>query len=69
MKISSNSGLADRKPNWIDFDAGQLLTAPSREDIVDALMHKILSTASGQASCNETNGERSIAIWKKGVTL
>lgn len=69
LKISSNSGLADRKPNWIDFDAGQLLTAPSREDIVDALMHKILSTASGQASCNETNGERSIAIWKKGVTL
>ena len=33
------------------------------------LLELILRTASGDAACNERNGERQIALWKTGVTL
>ena len=69
LKISSNSALAARKPHWIDFDAGRVLTGLDMNDAADELMELVLATASGQAARNETNGEREIAIWKGGVTL
>ena len=74
LKIASNTALAEKKPHWIDFDAGQILsrTALSGETLdhcADALMDLILKTASGQPACNEKNDEREIAIWKNGVTL
>ena len=74
LKIASNTALAEKKPHWIDFDAGQILTktalnGESLDHCADALMDLILKTASGQPSCNEKNEEREIAIWKNGVTL
>lgn len=68
IKIASNSALAARKPNWIDFDAGQVLedgfTAAE-----DALAGLVVRVASGAETAAERNGEREIAIWKRGVTL
>ncbi len=68
LKIASNSDLAARKPGWIDFDAGTVLDqgfiAAS-----DALLARILAIASGTETAAERNGEREIAIWKRGVTL
>ena len=69
IKVASNSNLANRKPNWIDFDAGVVLSANDRSEIADALLDKIIAVASGEQTCNERNEERSISIWKKGVTL
>jgi len=69
LKIASNSGLAQRKPGWIDFDAGQVLSGVSMETAADALMDLVIATASGKATKAELNGEREIAIWKSGVTL
>ncbi len=70
LKIASNSGLAERKPNWIDFNAGQLLEDGVVADAVtEALMRLILDTASGKQARNEINGFREITIWKQGVTL
>ncbi|WP_293612943.1 UxaA family hydrolase [Ponticaulis sp.] len=69
IKVASNSNLANRKPNWIDFDAGVVLSANDRSEIADALVDKIIAVASGEQTCNERNEERSISIWKKGVTL
>ncbi len=69
LKISSNSALAVKKPHWIDFNAGEAVEGRSLDDLSDDLMNLILRTASGQASCNERNEEREIAIWKNGVTL
>ena len=69
LKIASNTALAEKKPHWIDFDAGQTLSGESLDHCADALMDLILKTASGQQSCNEKNDEREIAIWKNGVTL
>jgi altronate hydrolase len=68
LKIASNSALAAAKPGWIDFDAGQVLTAGG-EAVADALLDRMLAMASGEASAAERNGEREIAIWKLGVTL
>ena len=56
IKIASNHDLATRKPGWIDFDAGRVLEA-------------IAAIASGRETAAERNGEREIAIWKRGVTL
>ena len=69
LKIASNSRLSEYKRNWIDFDAGRLLTTHTMEQLTDELMELILATASGQPSKNETNDYRGIAIFKSGVTL
>ena len=69
LKIASNSGLAQRKPGWIDFDAGQVLEGVSMDAAADRLMDLVIATASGKATKAEQNGEREIAIWKSGVTL
>ena len=69
LKIASNTALAERKPRWIDFNAGELLDGRSMEDVASALWQHILATASGQSARNEENGYREIAIWKTGVTL
>jgi len=68
VKIASNSDLAARKPGWIDFDAGQVL-AESMDDAAGSLLGAIVGIASGTPTAAERNGEREIAIWKRGVTL
>jgi altronate hydrolase len=68
VKIASNSDLAARKPGWIDFDAGQVLET-GMAPAADALLDTICAIASGQETAAERNGEREIAIWKRGVTL
>ncbi|RYD54361.1 MAG: altronate dehydratase, partial [Sphingomonadales bacterium] len=67
IKIASNSDLAARKPGWIDFDAGQALDG--MDAAADALLARIIEIASGADTAAERNGEREIAIWKRGVTL
>jgi altronate hydrolase len=68
VKIASNSELAQRKPGWIDFDAGQVLTE-GFEAAEAALLDRIVAIASGDETAAERNGEREIAFWKRGVTL
>ena len=67
LKIASNADLAARKPRWIDFDASAALV--DANDAADRLMDLVLATASGQVTRSEHNGERGIALWKRGVTL
>lgn len=66
VKISTNSGLAKNKSNWIDFDAGKVLEGQS---LTDELTEYVLSVASGEKTKNEINGYEEIAIFKDGVTL
>lgn len=68
VKISSNRALAERKPGWIDFDASVLLDE-GIEAASARLLEKICAIASGEQTAAERNGEREIAIWKRGVTL
>lgn len=69
LKIATNSALAERKPHWIDYDAGALVAGKSFEAAADELFQLVLATASGAPARNEQNDEREIAIWKDGVTL
>ena len=70
IKISTNTELYERKGNWIDFDAGRLLTGKSIEDMKRELFDVVLRIASGEIRAkNEENGYREIAIFKDGVTL
>lgn len=71
LKISTNTAIAERKPHWIDFNAGQLLDGTATmDDLTDGLFGLILRVASGEARAkNEENDYREIAIWKEGVTL
>jgi altronate hydrolase len=68
VKIATNSALAVRKPGWIDFDAGAVLTG-GFDAAEEALTARVAEIASGSATAAERNGERDIAIWKRGVTL
>lgn len=69
LKIASNTPLATKKKNWIDFDAGRLLTGDTLDALGDALAALVLETASGKKAKNEENGYQGIAIFKTGVTL
>jgi len=68
IKIASNSDLAARKPGWIDFDAGRVLDE-GMDVAANALLDTLVAVASGRETAAERNGEREIAIWKRGVTL
>ncbi|NWK97734.1 altronate hydrolase [Sphingobium lactosutens] len=68
LKLATNHDLAERKPGWIDFDAAMVLDE-GLDAAADALMARICAIASGEPARNEANGERDIAIWKRGVTL
>lgn len=69
LKVATNSLLAERKKNWIDFNAGILLEGTDMEEAGKQLLDLILRTASGQETCSEKHGYREIAIFKSGVTL
>jgi altronate hydrolase len=68
IKIASNSALAARKPGWIDFDAG-IVVERGLDAAAGPLMETICAIASGAPTAAERNGEREIALWKRGVTL
>ena len=52
IKIATNHALADKKANWIDFDAAQVLERPAGE-VRDALTEYVISVASGTQTANE----------------
>lgn len=69
VKISTNKSLAEKKRNWIDFDASPVLSGVSMEELTDRFLEYIISVANGNETKNEINGYREISIFKDGVTL
>ncbi|WP_423188163.1 UxaA family hydrolase [Alishewanella sp. d11] len=70
VKISSNSNLAGRKPQWIDYDAGGLLrVGQDATEFAYDFFRYLVAVASGHRTRNEISDNREIAIWKNGVTL
>lgn len=69
VKISTNSALAEKKKDWIDFDAGRLLSGTAMETLTDELFRYVLSVSDGTETQNEKHGYREISIFKDGVTL
>lgn len=69
MKISTNSNLYIRKPNWIDFNAGSLLEGETMDVLCQRFIDYIIEVANGTLVNNEKSDYREIAIFKTGVTL
>ena len=70
VKIASNSQLASKKSNWIDFDAGRLLADGMNMDILsEEFFDFVIDVANGRKVKSEEDGYRDLAIFKQGVTL
>ncbi len=69
MKVSTNTNLFNNKPNWIDFNAGELVEGTDMKSLLEKFIAKVIAVADGEQTCNEKNGYREISIFKNGVTL
>jgi len=69
LKIATNTTLANKKKNWIDFDAGRLVSGMDMDSLLVEFIDLIVDTANGSKTKQELNDFREIAIFKSGVTL
>ena len=69
IKISTNSELARRKPNWIDFNAGEIIEGKEIEEALSELIELVMNVSSGKRTKGELRGFQEIAIFKDGVIL
>ena len=69
MKISTNSALFNKKKNWIDFNAGQLLEGKKMDQLLEEFIQYIIEVSGGKKLRHEESGFKEIAIFKTGVTL
>ncbi len=68
LKISSNTALYEKKPHWMDFNAGVLLES-EKDEVLKKFSDYVIEVANGKPAQNEINDYRELAIFKKGVTL
>lgn len=70
VKVSTNNRLYNKKRNWIDFNAGELLEGRDMDSLAEEFFEYLLELASKKIKTkNEINDYREIAIFKDGVTL
>ncbi len=69
VKIATNSRLAGKKGNWIDFNCGRLVEDVPMEELSKELFEFVLAVASGKKVKAEEAGFHDFAIFKQGVTL
>ena len=70
VKIATNTEMATRKANWIDFNAGDLVDKKDMDQLLEDFIDYICDVASGRKlTKNEENSFREISIFKSGVVL
>ena len=69
VKISTNSSLAGKKKNWIDFNAGRLTEGVSMEELFLDFVELLVEIITGSETKNAENDFREIALFKTGVVL
>ena len=70
LKIATNTALATKKDNWIDYNAGDLVDKKDMDELLDGFIDLICDVASGKKQAkNEINEFREISIFKDGVFL
>lgn len=69
VKISTNTPLYEKKPHWMDFDAGPIAQGADMDALAAQLFDYVLDVAGGRETNNEKHGYREISIFKDGVTL
>ncbi len=71
IKLSSNSTIAERLSDIIDFDTGGIISGQSSiDELAEALLERIIETASGRyKTCAQCLGQDDFIPWKRGVSL
>lgn len=69
IKISTNSDLKRRRPDWIDFNAGEIAEGKDMDELLRELINLIIEVANGGRTKGEERGLQEIAIFKDGVIL
>lgn len=69
IKVSTNSDIFNKKPNWIDFNAGALTEGVSMDELLESFIDYIVEVVNGKNTRNEVNNFREIGIFKTGVIL
>lgn len=71
VKVSSNSALARRMPDIIDFDAGGVITGEvSIEAAAENLLDFVVRVASGEVEAAAVRlGQNDFIPWKRGISL
>lgn len=70
LKLATNTALATKKANWIDFNAGVVADGlRTLDEAAQDLMALVLEVASGKQTKAEEKGFREISIFKDGVVL
>lgn len=69
IKVATNTAMATKKANWIDFNAGALVGEKSMDELLADFIDLIADVASGKPTKNEMNNFREISIFKDGVIL
>lgn len=69
VKVATNTTLATKKDNWIDFNAGDLVDKKNMDELLEDFIDLICDVASGKKTKNELNRFREISIFKDGVML
>lgn len=69
VKISTNNALFEKKPGWLDFNAGPVAEGEPLDEAGARLLDFVLQTASGRQTRTEQQGFREISVWKDGVVL
>ena len=68
IKMASTTELANKKPNWMDYDAeASLFTTP--EEALEGFINYICDIANGKWTQNEYNDYREIGILRTGITI
>ncbi len=69
VKISTNTALFDKKPHWIDFNAGSINEGADKNTLREDLFSLCINIADGHLTKGEEKGYYDIAIFKDGVIL
>ena len=71
VKIASNSALAQRMPDIIDFNTGEIITGEkSIDEMADELLEFIIEVASGQTKTKAAIlNQNDFIPWRRGVSL
>jgi altronate hydrolase len=70
VKVSSNTELATRLSELIDFDCGSILQGADPQDLADALLAQIVEIASGHTQTQADRlGQHDFIFWRRDISL
>jgi altronate hydrolase len=71
IKVSTNTTMAERMSDIIDFDAGPIVRGESTiKESGEKLLEMAIEVASGERQTKaELNNQRDFIPWKRGVSL